>query len=79
MTAPADGFANWQPIETAPQDGTRILTFRSTFGESMAVAWYHVHFGWVPVNGQSWPEPTHWQPLPPPPSFTPPGERAESK
>jgi hypothetical protein len=61
----------WQPIETAPKDGQRVLTFRSGFAESMAVAWFNNSgFGlacWVPVNGAAWPEPTHWMQLPEPP------------
>ena len=57
----------WQPISTAPDDGTRVLTYRAEFGESMAVAWYSHHEGWKPVNGNTWPEPTHWMALPEPP------------
>lgn len=58
---------NWQPIETAPRDGTRVLTFRRDFSESYAVAWFG-RGGWIPVNGSAWPEPTHWAPLPEPPA-----------
>jgi hypothetical protein len=62
----------WQPISTAPMDGTRVLTFRADFRESMGVAWFNAtgcgEPCWVPVNGSSWPEPTHWMPLPKPPT-----------
>lgn len=62
----------WKPIETAPKDGSRVLTYRYGFRESMAVAWFN-NSGcgverWVPVNGSAWPDPTHWMPLPAPPS-----------
>lgn len=76
MDTPKGGGDGWQPIETAPRDGTSILTFPN----------YHVtHYeadpaecftgpGWV----ASWDdgldayitmckEPTHWMPLPPAP------------
>jgi hypothetical protein len=62
------GEQKWLPIETAPRDGTRVLTYRAGFAESQAVAWFN-HTGcgdpcWVPVHGSSWPEPTHWCQLP---------------
>lgn len=56
----------WQPIETAPKDGTRILTYRQGYVENMAVAWSY-ELGWHPVFGDIWPNPTHWMPLPSPP------------
>ena len=60
-----DEWPAWQPIDTAPRDGTRVLTFRRNFGECMAVAWFDAIEGeWRPVNGGVWPEPSHWQPLP---------------
>lgn len=58
----------WQPIETAPMDGRRILTFREGFQENIAVAWYSASTDmWIPVYGDIWPNPTHWMPLPQPP------------
>jgi hypothetical protein len=73
----------WQPIETAPKDGTAILLWAPYYawsvwqgcwsgtgwivpnpviGDDLSVA------GHLPLGGY----PTHWQPLPPPPT-TPAG------
>jgi len=66
---PVAVLEGWQPIETAPKDGSRVLTYRSGFLENMAVAWYSMNLdAWLPVNGSAWPEPTHWMPLPAAPS-----------
>lgn len=63
----------WQPIETAPKDGTDILVFtdRGVFeaafvGDSyweFAVADFH---GCLCCSGNG-DNPTHWMPLPQPP------------
>jgi hypothetical protein len=57
----------WQPIDTAPRDGTRILAWfppnvQALDGDMAIVQWY----------AGSWysgffVDPTMWQPLPPPP------------
>ena len=61
----------WKPIESAPKDGTRVLSYREGYAESMAVVWWNgTGCGaacWLPVNGAVWHSPTHWQPLPAPP------------
>lgn len=62
---------NWNPIQTAPSDGTRVLLFREGFAEAMAVAWRGTDEEWRPVNGSTFPEPTHWMPLPAPPKENP--------
>ena len=67
---------NWQPIETAPRDGTEILLYVGTLCHDYGVAWW---------NGEWWEmgsrecagmkdrfdvefgAPTHWMPLPEPP------------
>lgn len=71
----------WQPIETAPKDGTKILVFVD--GEIKIAHWEtdSAHAGWdkafVPLwvgfscmdsyFNEEWQEtePTHWMPLPP--------------
>lgn len=62
----------WQPIETAPKDGTRILMYGIPGFEILIGFWndYHIPEHWCyseeslyKNNGN----PTHWMPLPPPP------------
>lgn len=60
----------WQPIETAPRDGTPVLAATS---RSQYVAWNNGRSDmWVFVDdgrGNSFFfRPTHWMPLPPPPA-----------
>ena len=64
---------DWRPIKTAPKDGTRIVLYREGFAESMAIAWYDKEYEcpWIPVNGTSFPEPTHWKPCPDVPKVLP--------
>ena len=60
--------ANWQPIETAPRDGTKILVYRGNEpgSEKVRVGVDYWLFGqWY--KSRHWPQPTHWQPLPEPP------------
>lgn len=71
-----DSEGGWRPIETAPKDGTDVLLhvdwqpltvigFYGTRTEDEAtwrVAWDHA------AVRDGYDEPTHWQPLPAPPS-----------
>lgn len=68
-------MSEWQPIEKAPRDGTRILCWD---GRSVEMTWWsrasHIRFyGWVDLEISSLDEveigarPTHWMPLPEPP------------
>lgn len=56
----------WQPIETAPRDGTEVLVYVPDY-DSLTIA---QRFGvglWEGADGDYY-YPTHWQPLPAPPS-----------
>lgn len=73
MLAAAPSAPEWQPIATAPKDGTRVLIK----GDCIVVAnWGRVtsivgliEHGWCIVNDAYMPEhmATHWMPLPKPP------------
>lgn len=59
-------MSEWQPIETAPRDGTHFLTYRP---DRIQEAWWKSDselggFGFT-YAGYSFP--THWMPLPKPP------------
>lgn len=71
----------WQPIETAPMDGTLILSAsrhqKVDEPQVLAViAWSTRDREWFCPDGAdrpTWPwRPTHWQPLPDPPAPSPP-------
>ena len=71
----------WQPIETAPKDGTlfrarhsyvyngrtRYLHRKTHWGKTSHINWYGWCYGNDAENINLW-EPTHWMPLPDPPS-----------
>lgn len=57
-------MTNWQPIITAPQDGTEILGWPVEGG----VAIVYFFMGWC--SGDYEADPTHWHPLPNPPEDT---------
>ena len=67
---------DWQPIETAPKDGTRVMVWNAVTG-SYITAFEPPKFaarglwpmrGWGEHDGTWYPEPTHWQRLPNPPA-----------
>lgn len=77
-------MTDWQPIDTAPRDGTRVLTWHS-MGSGGAVVNNPSHHaygqnGWCVIQStldELWPSEiletgsvTHWMPLPPPPKDT---------
>lgn len=77
----------WQPIETAPKDGSDILlgtTAEANAGYGYVCEGHYVdEHGWYQAN-TDWTDtfdgevnPTHWMPLPPPPD-TQGAERSES-
>jgi hypothetical protein len=67
----AEGLTmQWQPIETAPKDGTCVLLFYPDLMiRSVVVGWYGSE-GWV--SDGFWVldklKPSHWMPLPDPPA-----------
>ena len=66
---------DWQPIETAPKDGTKVLVWSNSnvWNEPDVAYWGRSN----PLNQPAWAgghcrvshidQPTHWMPLPPPP------------
>jgi hypothetical protein len=66
-------MSDWQPIESAPKDGTTILLGHASFKPEAAwweyCSWFE---GWCSggfrsdMYGPGF-DPTHWMPLPPPP------------
>ena len=75
-------FGEWQPIETAPKDGTKILAHCQpldietgkpmSFSYTNVVWWRRDKFKdsfwhWRHALNDSAAEPTHWMPLPEPP------------
>lgn len=62
-------MAEWQPIETAPKDGTRIIFWGPNLavaeGEWLSGKWAgHPTEGWYRTNQSPRVRPTHWMPLP---------------
>ncbi len=64
-------MSEWQPIETAPKDGTRVLAARKWKKGQWVYRiahWADRGLGnWVSDPGEWLVQPTHWQPLPPAP------------
>ena len=70
-------MSDWQPIATAPKDGTRVLLdwtdetgrqvpIQAGFWHVRENAWCDTHH---PLHGQgAHQQPTHWMPLPEPPA-----------
>ena len=60
-------MSEWQPIETAPKDGTEILAWSRREGV-FVVFWYTLMGGWCwtahDLDGDETMNPTHWMPLP---------------
>jgi hypothetical protein len=66
-------MSEWQPIETAPKDGTRILAcVAGREGVEIVAHATHKHRGppWrehYSLGRVCWHQPSHWMPLPTPP------------
>lgn len=57
----------WQPIETAPRDGTRVLAWSARWQAPSTAQWYGNAWMLDSSIGQFVHQPTHWMPLPTPP------------
>ena len=74
---PAPALQGWQPIESAPKDGTAFLAWEREWRGPFK-CWWHVknrnEAYWMDFDDSD-PQPTHWQPLPPPPAASDREER----
>ncbi len=73
-------MSDWQPIDTAPRDGTRVLLWCEDGVGAVIGIWYAFKSNLLPpywattrglLHGSAHDreyQPTHWQPLPPAPS-----------
>lgn len=59
----------WRPIESAPRDGKVIIGYMPEFARIRTINWNENH--WAQLPGAWTANPSHWQPLPNPPT----GER----
>jgi len=63
----------WQPIETAPRDGTEVIVWSKQQSSPYLATWDDTH-GWMVPDTcpHSWTEllvmPTHWTTMPTPPA-----------
>lgn len=71
MSAREGGAADWQPIETAPMDGTPLVLFarcKSARAEVVVIGWFLPNMGWVECafypNHPVGLVPSLWMPLP---------------
>tara|TARA_R110000868_G_C10948448_1_gene767609 strand:- start:345 stop:701 length:357 start_codon:yes stop_codon:yes gene_type:complete len=74
---PVKPTSEWQPIETAPKDGTLVLLFEGIYGGCINTGYWGKHYimdkkevwcsnGCV-ENYQTFDKPSFWMPLPKPP------------
>lgn len=66
-------MSKWQPIETAPKDGTQFIAWISHYyqgkGGHALVLWLPSKNGWHDASARRV-QPTHWHPLPEAPDAT---------
>ncbi len=68
-----DELGAWQPIETAPRDGRRVLVWiadKTYTGPAFAKLWFYSTDGRLGGGAEGYNGDwniTHWMPLPPPP------------
>lgn len=58
-------MSDWQPIETAPKDGTVIDLWSRDFGR-LTDEWWDIEDQCWALSGIA--RPTHWMPIPEPPN-----------
>jgi hypothetical protein len=59
-------MSDWQPIETAPRDGTEVLVFTREIGQMVVffdAGLWREKANWLGLKNP----PTYWMPLPKPP------------
>lgn len=63
-------MSNWQPIETAPKDGTEVIVFEANFPKVIFIAKMGRQgigvWDWMTTDGDV-AFPAYWMPLPKPP------------
>lgn len=64
-TAVHQALPQWQPIETAPKDGSKFLVWAGVVGTAYYKKGYSEAYGLFSNNLSAWiGKPTHWMPLP---------------
>lgn len=67
----SDKDTPWQPIETAPKDGTVVLVIDARHDDDYPYpAHWKKGYGWFDPGWDGGYSPTHWMPLPDPPNTT---------
>lgn len=65
-------MSEWQPIETAPKDGRKLLMWHPGMALGALVLFWMDGYWREPANSLGLKTtPTHWMPLPDPPKVTP--------
>jgi hypothetical protein len=70
---------DWQPIETAPRDGTAVLCWPFNYSSlfegkaepEIVIGFFSENDWWCESNVSKTFDPTHWRPLPAPPEGQP--------
>lgn len=60
-------MSDWQPIETAPKDGTQFLALWPQTCEYGVIRWSHEERAWLEGGADYVSGFTRWMPLPAPP------------
>lgn len=61
------GQPRWQPIETAPRDGSTILVWFDKAERHFMLYWFNDSWCFIGGNIRPSYDPSHWMPLPKPP------------